>query len=211
MQEIAKAIEALDEAKAEALVRDALAKGLDPVQVLQQGVVAGIKAVGHKFETKEYYMLELMQSGEMGKKLIGIITPHLPTAEGINPAKVVIGSTKGDIHDIGKNLVITQLQVSGFEVHDLGVDVPTMTFIDKARDIGADIIGLSAFLSTTQIYFAEVVNYLKDLGLRDKYKVIIGGGTTDAMYAESIGADGWAPDAFDAVKLCERLMAGRKE
>jgi methanogenic corrinoid protein MtbC1 len=131
--------------------------------------------------------------------------------EGVKAARVVIGSTKGDIHDIGKNLIITQLQLSGFEVYDLGVDVPSTTFIDKAQEVGADIIAMSAFMTTTMIYFADVINYLKDMDLRDKYKVIVGGGTTDAAYAESIGADGTAPDAIQAVKLCEILISEKKE
>jgi methanogenic corrinoid protein MtbC1 len=210
LAEIANAVDELDEAKATNLVDEALKKGLNPIDVLQQGVVAGLKAVGHKFETKEYYMLELMEAGEIGKKLIDIITPFLPRIEGAKPARIVFGSSKGDIHDIGKNLVITQLQISGFEVYDLGVDVPSTTFIDKARELRADIIAMSAFLSTTMAYFSEVINYLKDMGIRDKYKVIVGGGTTDAAFAESIGADGTAPDAIQAVKLCERLMAEKK-
>ncbi len=211
LDEIAKAVDELDEARAKTLVDEALKNGIDPVAIVQQGVVAGLKAVGHKFETKEYYMLELMEAGELGKKLIDTITPHLPRTEGARRAKVVIGATKGDIHDIGKNLVITQLQIYGYDVYDLGVDVPSIAFIDKAREVGADIIAMSAFLSTTMSYFADVINYLKDMGIRDKYKVIVGGGTTDAAFAKSIGADGTAPDAVQAVKLCESLISQKKE
>ena len=156
-------------------------------------------------------MLELMMAGDLGKKLMAAITPHLPKVEGAQkPGKIVIGSSKGDIHDIGKNVVITQLQLAGFEVFDLGVDVPSMTFVDKARETGADIIAMSAFLTTTMAYFSEVINYLKDMGLRDKYRVIVGGGTTDAAFAESIDADGTAPDAIQAVKLCQNLIAMKK-
>ena len=204
-EEIVKAVEAIDYPKAEALVKEALQKGVDSTEVLQ-GVVDGMKAIGHKFETKEYYMLELMEGGDVGKRLIAIITPHLPRREGVKPSKIVIGTVKGDIHDIGKNLVITQLEVSGFEVYDLGVDVPSMTFIDKAKEVGADIIGMGAFITTTIANFKEVMGFLNDMGLRDKYKVIIGGGPTTQELAESLGADGWAPDAVSAVTLCERLI-----
>ncbi len=204
--EIAIAVSDLQEDKAEALVNDSLAQGID-AKLLLDGVMAGLQEVGHKFEAQEYFMLELMEAGELGKKLIDTITPHLPKLEGAKSAKVVIGSTKGDIHDIGKNLVITQLQLAGFEVIDLGVDVPSMTFVDKARETGADIIAMSAFLSMTMAYFSEVIKYLNDMGLRDKYKVIVGGGTTDAAFAKSIGADGTASDAVGAVKLCAQLMA----
>lgn len=209
-QALAQAVADLEEDKAEALVRQGLANGVDP-KALLDGVVAGLKTVGDKFAAQEYFMLELMMSGDIGKKLMALITPHLPKIEGGKSAKVVIGSTKGDIHDIGKNIVITQLQLAGFEVIDLGVDVPSMTFIDKARELNADIIALSAFCSTTMAYFAEVINYLKDLGIRNQYKVIVGGGTTDAAFAESIDADGTAPDAIGAVKLCNNLMAMKKE
>ena len=208
LNELAKAVEELEEEKSVDLVGKALQKGVNAVDILQKGVIAGLKAVGDKFETKEYFMLELMEVGEIGKKLIAMITPHLPVVEGAKAARVVIGSTKGDIHDIGKNLIITQLTVAGFEVFDLGVDVPSMTFVDKAREVGADIIALSAFLSTTMAYFSEVIKYLEDMGIRDKFKVIVGGGTTDEAFAKSIGADGTAPDAISAVRLCERLMSG---
>lgn len=209
-QEIAQAVVDLEEERAAALVEQALAEGVDAKRLLD-GIVDGLNAVGKKFETGDYFMLELMMAGELGKSLIEAITPHLPTIEGSEPAKVIIGSVKGDIHDIGKNLVITQLQLAGFEVWDLGVDVASMAFIDKAQEVGADIIAMSAFLSTTVVYFAEVIDYLKDMGLRDKYRVIVGGGTTDAAFAESIGADGTAPDAIQTVTLCKRLMLEKKE
>ncbi|MCL5736773.1 MAG: cobalamin-dependent protein [Actinobacteria bacterium] len=206
VQEIAQAVSDLDNEKAESLVNDSLAEGVDAKLVLD-GVMVGITQVGHRYETGEYYMLELMQAGVLGKKLIKEITPHLPKVEGVKPAKVVIGSTKGDNHDIGKNLIITQLQVSGYEVFDLGVDVPSITFVNKAKELEADIIGMSAFMSTTMSHFSEVINHLKDIGVRDQYKIIVGGGTTDTAFAESIGADGTATDAVEVVKLCHRLIA----
>jgi methanogenic corrinoid protein MtbC1 len=207
--EIALAVADILEDRAETLVNDSLAQGVD-AKLLLDGVIAGLQEVGHRFETQEYFMLELMEAGELGKNLIGTITPHLPKLEGARKGKVVFGSSKGDIHDIGKNLVITQLELAGFDVIDLGVDVPSMAFIDKARETGADIIAMSAFLTTTMAYFSEVVQYLKDMGLRDKYKVIVGGGTTSEEFAASIGADGTAPDAVKALKLCEKLMAEKR-
>lgn len=202
--EITKAVKELDEQKAQSLVEESLERGIDPTLVLN-GVVAGLKAIGQKFETKEYFLLELIEGGELGKKLVDLITPYIPAKEGIKPTRIVIGAVKGDIHDIGKNLVATQLRVSGFEVLDLGVDVPSMSFVDKAEELRADIIALSAFLTTTIPCFIEVLEYLRDMGLRKKYKVIIGGGTMTQRYADLIGADGWAPDAARAVTLCEGL------
>lgn len=205
-EEITKAVEELDESKAEALVMEALVRGFDPDRVLQ-AVVAGLKALGRRFERKEYFVLELMEGGEIGRKLVDVITPYLPPREGVQPARVVIGSVKNDIHDIGKSLVTTQLRISGFEVYDLGVNVASMVFIDKAREVGADIIALSAFTTMTMVSFKEVLDYLRDMGLRGRYKVIIGGGTTSMAFAKQIGADGWAPDAVEAVTLCESMVS----
>ena len=205
VQEIRHAVEDLEDERAESLVRDALAGGADATQLLE-GVMVGIRQVGRRYETGEYFMLELIQAGVLGKKLINAISPRLPKVEGVRSARVLIGSTKGDNHDIGKNMIITQLQVSGFEVFDLGVDVPSTTFVEKAKELDVDIIGMSAFMSTTMAHFSEVIDYLNDVGLRDKYKIIVGGGTTDAAFAESIGADGTAFDAVEVVRLCQRLM-----
>ena len=113
---------------------------------------------------------------------------------------------KGDLHDIGYGLVANQLKITGFEVHKLGVNIPSMTFIEKAQELNADIIGLSAFLVTTIPNCTEVINYLKDMGLRDKFKVIIGGAETTKEKAETMGCDGQADNAVEAVSLCERLM-----
>ncbi|MEJ2708228.1 MAG: corrinoid protein [Anaerolineales bacterium] len=206
---ITQAIENLEEEQAKSLVQEAIDRGIDPVEILQEGVMNGLQRVGKKFETQEYFLPELIMAGEASNACIQIITPHLPTSLGPKKGVVVIGSTKGDIHDIGMNTVARQLQMSGFEVHNLGIDVPNMTFIDKAQEVDADIIGLSAFLTTTMAAFSDILNYLRDMGLREKFKVIIGGGVTTLEYAASIGADGWAPNAIEAVKLCEDLVVNR--
>ena len=119
---------------------------------------------------------------------------------------MVIGAVEGDLHDIGYGLVANQLKLAGFEVHKLGVNIQSMTFIDKAKELNADIIGLSAFLVTTIPNCAEVVNYLNDMGIRDQYKVIIGGAETTEEKAKAMGCDGQADNAVEAVALCERLM-----
>lgn len=204
INDITQAVEELDERRAQSLVIERLGLGTDPSLVLQ-GVVAGLKSIGQKFERKEYFLLELIEGGELGKSLVDMITPHIPAKQGVKPTRIIIGAVKGDIHDIGKNLVATQLRVSGYEVFDLGVDVPSMSFIDKAQELHADIIALSAFLTTTIPCLTEVLDYLRDMGLRSQYKVIIGGGPTTQAYADQIGADGWAPDAAKAVVLCENL------
>ena len=206
ISDIAKAIEAIKSDNTVSLVEQALADELDPVEILQEGVIKGLQEVGRKFGAGEYFLAELMMAGKLGETCIELITPHLPDTSGPKKGVVVIGAVQGDLHDIGYGLVATQLKIAGFEVHKLGVNIPSMTFVEKAQELKADIIGLSAFLVTTIPNCAEVVNYLKDMGLRDKFKVIIGGAETTPEKAEAMGCDGQAENAVEAVSLCEGLM-----
>ena len=206
-QEIAQAVELLDKKKALALVQKALDEGINPVDIVQLGIVAGLEGIGKRFEKQEYFLAELMMGGKISQACIDLVTPHLPKTATTKEGVVVIGAVQGDLHDIGYGLVATQLELNGFEVHKLGVNVPAMTFIDKAREKNADIIGLSAFLVTTSPNCNEVIDYLKDMKLRDKYFVIIGGTETSQEKADAMGADGWAKNAVGAVELCKRLMA----
>ncbi|MBI4330178.1 MAG: cobalamin B12-binding domain-containing protein [Chloroflexi bacterium] len=206
IDEVAQAVEQIREEEAEALVRRALNEGVDPAELLNKGVLLGMKGLGKKFSEGEYFLAELIMGSTIGKQCIDLITPYLPSADRRKSGVVVIGAVKSDIHSIGKDLVAMQLRISGYEVHDMGIDVPTMKFIEKAREVKADIIGQSAFLVSTIPYTAELVKYLNDTGLRKNFKVIIGGTGTSDQYARSIGADGWAKDCFDAVGLCDRLV-----
>jgi methanogenic corrinoid protein MtbC1 len=206
IEEIKKEFVALNKDKTVALVNQALEEGLDPVKILQEGITGGLQAVGKKFGEGEYFLAELMMAGKLGEACIEILTPHLPETAGPKKGVVVIGAVQGDLHDIGYGLVANQLKMAGFKVHQLGVNIPSMTFIDKAQELNADIIGMSAFLVTTIPNCAEVVNYLNDMGLRDKYKVIIGGAETTKEKAEAMGCDGQAENAVEAVSLCEQLM-----
>jgi 5-methyltetrahydrofolate--homocysteine methyltransferase len=206
IEEIKRAVWELKKDKAIELVKRGLEEGLDPVEMLQQGVIAGLQVVGEKFGAGEYFLAELVMGGKVGEPCIDLINPHLPPSAGGKQGTVVIGAVTGDLHTIGYGLVSTQLELAGFEVHKIGIDVPSMTFIDKAKEHGADIIGLSAFLVTTIPYCKEVIGYLEDMGLRDNYRVIIGGTETSAEKAEAMDADGWALNAVSAVPLCRRLM-----
>lgn len=206
IQEIHDAVWQLKKARALELVKEAIAAGLDPVEVLQKGVIAGLRVVGDKFGAKEYFLAELVMGGKVAEPCIDYIKPFLPpNAEG-KQGTVVIGAVTGDLHTIGYGLVSTQLELAGFEVHKLGIDLPSMYFIEKAQEHKADIIGLSAFLVTTIPYCPEVIGYLTDMGLREKYKVIIGGTECTADKADAMDADGWALNAVAAVPLCKRLM-----
>jgi len=206
IKEIAKELEAIKSENTIALVEQALKDGLDPVEILQGGIIAGLQEVGKKFESGKYFLPELMMAGKLGAKCMELVTPHLPETGGAKKGVVVIGAVQGDLHDIGYGLVANQLKIAGFEVHELGVNMKSMTFIEKAQKVTADITGLSAFLVTTIPNCAEVINYLNDMGIRDEFKVIIGGAETTKEKAESMGCDGQADNAIEAVSLCEQLM-----
>jgi len=206
VEEIKEAVWTLKKQKAFDLVQQGLEEGLDPVAMLKAGVIAGLQEVGAKFGAGEYFLAELVMSGKVAEPCIELINPHLPPNEEGSQGKVVIGAVKGDLHTIGYGLVTTQLELAGFEVVKLGIDLDSMYFIEKAKEHNADIIGLSAFLVTTIPYTKEVLGYLEDMNLRDKYKLIIGGTECTADKADAMDADGWALNAVASVPLCQRLM-----
>jgi len=191
-------------------VETALAGGGDPLVLLREGVIRGLERIGEKFEAEEYFLPELMLGGQLAERCIALIDPHLPKDRGAPRGVMVIGAVQGDMHDLGYSLVAKQLELVGFEVHSLGVDVAPMAFIDKAQEVNADILGLSTFLVTTIPSCSQVIDYLRDMDLRERFKVIVGGGTTTQETADELGANGWAPNAVEAVALCEGLMAGAK-
>lgn len=169
-------------------------------------MLAGLKEIGRLFQEQEYFLAELMMGAKLVEECLALLDPHLPKVEGAKRGTVVIGAVQGDLHSIGYGLVAKQLELAGYEVHSVGIDVPAMTFIDKAQEVNADIIGLSAFLVTTIPNCNAVIDYLRDMGIKDKIKVIIGGAETNQEVADKMGADGWAANAIDAVKLCDKLL-----
>ena len=206
---ITKAVEAIEE-EAEQLVTLALDQGVEPLRIINEGVVPGLQKVGALYNEGQYFLAELTMAGALTKKLIGMITPHLPQNASATKKKVVIATVRGDMHDTGKNLVALLLTCSGYEVIDMGKDVPTMDIVKKARDEKADIVALSALMVTTINNQREVIDYLNDMGLRNNIKVIIGGGPTTQEFAGSIGSDGWAPDAPQAVIKVDELLGIRR-
>ena len=207
---MSEAIVSGDRAAARALAEEAVRSGLDLLEVVEQGYVPGIQKVGELWEQGEYFLPELITSAEAMKAAMAVLDPELKLkAVGSRlGGKVVIGTIEGDIHDIGKNLVASMLQAGGFEVFDLGADVKLERFIDKAEDVGAGLICLSALLTTTMMNQRRFIGLLREKGLRDKYKVLVGGAPASRKWAEEIGADGYAENAVAAVKLAKSL-AGR--
>ena len=197
-----------DTEQSEALARQALEQGIDPLAAINEGFVPGITYVGDQFGAGEMFLPDLMLAAEAMKSASAVLEPEMQR-RGVQRevlGRVVLGTVKGDIHEIGKNLVATMLSASGFEVYDLGADVPFEKFGDKAREVDADIVGVSAVLTTTMTGQKTVIAVLDDMGLRPKVKVMVGGAPVTHGWAEEIGADGYSEDAMGAVALAKKLM-----
>jgi corrinoid protein of di/trimethylamine methyltransferase len=191
-----------------ALTEEALQEGYEPMMIIKEGLVPGMKMVGDKFSCGEYFLPELVIAADGMQQAMGLLEPELLARnERMEvPGTVVLGTVKGDIHAIGKSLVGTMLTANGFKVHDLGVDVPVEKFLAKVQETGADILGLSALLTTTMLEQKAVIDALAESGLRGKVKVVVGGAPVSYSWAEEIGADGFAEDAMGAVQLARRLL-----
>jgi len=197
-----------DEEKAAELAQQALTQGIDPLAAINDGYVPGISYVGEQFGVGEMFLPDLMLAAEAMKAAVSVLEPEMQRrgTQRQMLGKVVLGTVKGDIHEIGKNLVATMLSASGFEVYDLGVDVPFEKFAQKAREVNADIVGVSALLTTTMVGQKTVIEALDDMGLRPKVKVMVGGAPVTKSWAEEIGADGFSEDAMGAVLLAKKLV-----
>jgi corrinoid protein of di/trimethylamine methyltransferase len=190
------------------LTENALAKGVEPIDIIEKALVQGMQIVGEKYEAGEYFLPHLIISADGMKKAMEILEPHLESREQKikHLGTVVIGTVKGDIHEIGKTLVATILSANGYRVHDLGVDVSVDTFIQAIREFNADVIGLSALLTTTMTIQKDVIEALKKEGLRDSIKVVIGGAPVTSDWASKIGADGFADSAVSAVDVLKKML-----
>lgn len=204
LKALADAVIKGNQTEAVRLTRQALEEGLDPKTILDKGLIAGMEVVGVRFKANEVYIPEVLISARAMKMAMEILEPRLAAA-GVDPiGRAVIGTVQGDLHDIGKNLVVMMLKGAGFKVEDVGVDVPPETFVEKARAANAQIIGLSALLTTTMPAMDKTIQAIRQAGL--PCKVMIGGAPVTQNYANKIGADGYAPDAASAVDLAKSLL-----
>ena len=207
MSELGTLLSDLKEQEALDAVKKALAEGVDPMQILADAR-EGMKIVGERFGNEQYFIPDLIYSGEILKGIAALVEPHIKDsgAQAEKLGKVIIATVAGDIHDIGKDLVVFMLDISGFEVYDLGIDVPVQTIVDKIKDTGATVVGLSGFLTLAFDSMKETVDAIKEAGLRDNLKIMIGGGQIDEEVKKYTGADAYGKDAMAAVNLAKEWL-----
>ena len=207
---LSKLLADLQEPEALAYVDEALGKGTDPEALLAEAQ-EGMSVVGQRFSKGEYFIPDLVFSGEILRGIVQKIEPKLKAGAGKEAkrlGKVIVGTVAGDIHDIGKDLVVFMLDVSGFEVTDLGIDVPVQKFVDAVKETGSTVVGLSGFLTLAFDSMKETVDAIKQAGLRDKVKIMIGGGQIDDQVKKYTGADAYGRDAMAAVQLAKGWIGG---
>jgi methanogenic corrinoid protein MtbC1 len=206
MTDLAQLLADLKETEVLDAVKQELAAGTDPNAILG-GCQQGMVAVGERFEKNEYFISDLMMAGEIFKEISEILGPHLKVAGGQTAGKIVFGTVQGDIHDIGKDLVVGLLRAANFEVTDLGVDVPPQKFVDALRSTGASVLGLSGLLTVAFDSMKATVEAVKAAGIRDQVKIMVGGAPVDETVCKYAGADVAGGDAQNAVNLCKKWAA----
>lgn len=199
-----------DDERAVEITEAAIADGMDPMDIIQKNMVPILDDIGEQFSRLELFLPDLIMAADVATAVKDVIASKLSKTDGESSGKVVIGTVQGDVHDIGKNIVATLMEVNGYEVHDLGNDVKPYDFINTAREVGADLICLSSLLTTSMPYMEDVLKTLDGLGVRDQFKVLVGGGPVSAEWAASIGADGYSEDANECIELCRKIMSEKK-
>jgi 5-methyltetrahydrofolate--homocysteine methyltransferase len=205
-ERLRKQVVGLDTEGVKETTRQALAAGVSPQEVISLGLAPGMERVGEGYEQGEFFVPELLLSARAMRAALEVLRPHLGAGGGSSPGTVVLGTVQGDMHEIGKNIVGIVLEGDGFRIHDLGVDVPPQEFVDKVREVGADVVGLSALISLAVSKMAETVSLLKESGFAGS--VLVGGAAVTSATADTIGADGFAPDAWDALRCVRKLTRG---
>ncbi|MCL4458943.1 MAG: corrinoid protein [Chloroflexi bacterium] len=209
---LAQAIMDGDEQRGRDLAQQALGAGLSPSNIFEECITPTLQQIGDKFKRLEIFLPEMMLSADVVKGITRVLEPVIFKEKGSVPSqgKVVIGTAQGDVHDIGKNMVATMLEVSGFKVYNLGVDVSTAAFLSKAREVRADIIAISSLLTTSTPFMKDVISFLEGARERNEYRVVVGGGPVTREWAQRIGADGYGKDAAEAVSVCRELVGSKK-
>ena len=204
--ELKTALEGFDDEAAIRAAQRIVADNLDSLEAIEKALLPGLKTVGEKFSSGEYFLPELMLAAKTFKEAVKILEPKIAPGARYAKGKIVLGTVKNDIHDIGKNLVGTMLSLSGFRVVDIGVDCSAQQFIEKALEVNAQIIGASALLTLTLERQRELISTLQKMGLRQRFKVVVGGAAVDGTWAKEIGADGYGENAQEAVTVISALL-----
>lgn len=210
VQEISEYLQKGRAKNVKALVQQALDENMDPKEILNEGLLSGMMIIGTKFKNNEVFVPEVLVAARAMNAGLTILEPKLIEVGNEPVGKAVIGTVQGDLHDIGKNLVAMMLKGAGFEIHDLGVDVDPAVNVDKAEEVGADIICMSALLTTTMPKMQDCIENLTERGLRDKYIVMIGGAPVNESFCEQIGADCYTPDAASCAEVAKKLVLEKK-
>ena len=200
------------EAAAEA-AKEAIGLKIDPVKAIEEGLAKGLREIGDKFEKGELYLPHLIMGADSMEAAIHVLEKHMSkdSLESTSKGTVIIGTVEGDIHDLGLRIVASMLRANGFKVYDLGFNTKTLSFIQRAKDVNADIIAVSSLMTTTMPFMKDLIEALEASGLRDKYSVMIGGGPVTERWAKEIGASAYGRDASEAVRVAKDLMAKRRK
>lgn len=206
LEGLAKATIEGDAERAKQLAEEALKAGIDPYDAIMKGCAEGMKVVSDLYEKGEMFVPEILLSAEAMYAAIDVLKPHLKVEKVGKTARVVIGVVEGDIHDIGKNLVKIMMEAAGFQILDLGRDVPKSQFVEKAKEFNANVVAMSTLMTTTMGGMKDVIRLLEEAGMRDKVRVIVGGAPLSPEFAKSIGADAYGKDATEAVKIVSSMI-----
>jgi corrinoid protein of di/trimethylamine methyltransferase len=209
LDELQQAVIEGDEEGAKAITQKCLDAGIPPLETVEIGLRDGLRIVGEKFEKLELFLPDMIMAADAGNEVMKLLEPAIGASnlQASSPGTVIVGAAKGDIHTIGKNILIMLFKLAGFKVHDLGEDVSATTFLEEARKLNADIIAISSLMTSTMPCQREVINLLKDVNERDKFKVMVGGAPVTQQWADQIGADGYAETAGGGVTLALKLVA----
>jgi len=206
-ERIAKSLAELNSDALRKSIEDALQNKISPQEIIKEGMSKGMEIVGERYEKGDYFLSELIMAGVTMKEGMELIEPHLKGQAIENKGKIIIGTVEGDLHDIGKNIVATMLKSAEFEVHDLGVDVPPKTFVEKTKELKPDMVALSALLSVTISKVKETIDTLTESSLRKNVKVLVGGSCLNDKVAKEVGADAFGSDAWDGVIKAKQLLS----
>ncbi len=210
LSQIANSVVDIDFKGTQRLVRKALKNGVSPTDIVLKGLSKGMERVGELYEASEYFEAELIASGQVMQEALELVKPHLEVDKLDSPGTLIIGTVKGDLHDIGKNMVIAMMRSAGFKIVDLGVDVDKQAFVDAVRKAdGKIIVAMSALLTTTMPAMKEIVDELDRQGLKKKVKVLLGGRPVNAEFGRKMGSDGYAKDAVAAVRVAKQMLESK--